>query len=112
MAGNGFRWGPFWEGVNRVLRGHGVVGQVTAAYMANMVPATVAALADGTSKTAVWLSSVSFVLYLAGALLFSYHRPETAAMRGRYLFELEMKRLGTKESALTEAEPTMRRPED
>ena len=97
----------FLQAADKVVRGHGVVGNVTVAFVTLAMVSGVASWAarDATvAKTAIhWVSGV-FVLYLIGVLVFSHLSPESAAMEGSQLLEW---RLATKEGPLPDA-PTVR----
>lgn len=95
----------FVRSVDKALRGHGVVGNVTFAFASLATMAAIAAWSGGDDAAPIairWLSCV-FVLYLAGVLLFSYLRPESAAMEGSQLLEW---RLATKDAGPLPDTPT------
>lgn len=97
----------FIREVDRALRGHGVVGNVTFAFasLAAMVGVAVWSGDPTVAQMAIkWISGV-FVVYLAGVLWFSYLSPEAAAMEGSQLLEW---RLATKESGPLPTAPTVR----
>ncbi|MCY4025180.1 MAG: hypothetical protein OXH75_02565 [Acidobacteria bacterium] len=84
-----------------------MVGQTTLAFIGCAATATAAVIAnEKAAKMAVLVTACAFALYLVGVLALSFWRPEIAAMKVSDLFELEMRRLGTKESGPTVDEPT------
>ena len=101
-------WGAqFVQAVGGALRGHGVVGNVTFAYISLAVMGGIAAWNGGPAAALIaikWMSGV-FVAYLVGVLWFSYVSPESAAMEGGQLLTY---RLATKEAGPLPDEPTVR----
>ena len=93
------------QGVDKALRGHGVVGNVTFAFTAYAAMTAVGVWAGDGAAAVTWIKwgSVVFVLYLVGVLIFSYVSPESAAMEGSQLLEW---RLATKEAGPLPDEPT------
>ena len=104
---NASRVTQFVQEVDRTLRGHGVVGNVTFAFIALAAMVGVAVWSGGHTAAPIaikWMSGV-FVVYLAGVLWFSYVSPESAAMEGSQLLEW---RLATKEAGPLPTAPTVR----
>ena len=87
----------FVGAIDKALRGHGVVGSVTFAFISLAVMVGVAVWHGGPAAALIaikWMSCV-FVVYFVGVLCFSYVSPESAAMEGGQLLKL---RLATKEA--------------
>ena len=97
----------FVREVDRALRGHGVVGNVTFAFACLAAMASVAVWRGDPTVAPIaikWMAGV-FVVYLGGVLLFSSRNPESAAMEGSQLLEW---RLATKEAGPLPTAPTVR----
>ena len=94
------------QGIDKALRGHGVVGNVTFAFTAYASMTAVGVWAGDGAAAVTWIKwgSVVFVMYLLGVLIFSYCNPESAAMEGSQL--LELRRLATKEAGPLPEQPT------
>ena len=97
----------FVGNLDKALRGHGVVGTVTFGFACLSTVIGVAAWNGGTAVApiAIKWTSIVFLLYLFGVLVFSYMSPESAAMEGKQLLEW---RLATKETGPLPAAPTVR----
>ena len=93
------------QGVGKALRGHGVVGNVTFAFIAYAAMTGVGVWAGegAAAATGIKWGAAVFVLYLVGVLFFSYFSPESAAMEGSQLLEW---RLATKGAGQLPDEPT------
>ena len=98
------------QGLDRAVRGHGVVGSVTLAFVAyaGMMACGMWVGADqrdgGTTQAGMMYGSLVFGAYLLGVLVFSWLSPESAAMEGSQLLTL---RLATKETGPILAENPM-----
>ena len=93
------------QGVDKALRGHGVVGSVTFAFIAYAAMTAISVWAgDGAeAATAIRWGSGIFFVYLLGVLIFSHYSPESAAMEGSQLLQF---RLATKGAGPLPDEPT------